>query len=85
MPLFKSVGVANQQSPATPRKFVALYHRNSKIRMRSDERDKLNFKDGIHQENELFNCQWTKTLYQYDLKHYINFHSFRELQMKLVL
>ena len=32
-----------------------------------------------------FNCEWTQTLYQYDLKDYINFHSFRELQMKLVL
>ena len=41
MPLIKSVGVANRQSPAIPRKFVALYHRNTKIRMRSDEREKL--------------------------------------------
>ena len=31
MPLIKSV----------PRKFVALYHKNTKIRLRSDERDKL--------------------------------------------
>ena len=41
MPLIKSVGAANRQSPAIPRKFVALYHRNTKIRMRSDEREKL--------------------------------------------
>ena len=39
MPLIKSVGAANLQSPVIPRKFVALYHRNTKIRMRSDERD----------------------------------------------
>ena len=39
MPLIKSLGAANLQSPVKPRKFVALYHRNSKIRMRSDERD----------------------------------------------
>ena len=37
MPLIKSVGAANRQSPPIPRKFVALYHRNTKIRMRSDE------------------------------------------------
>ena len=41
MPVIKSVGAANRQSPATPRKFVALYHRTTKIRMRSDERDQL--------------------------------------------
>ena len=35
-----SGGPANRQSPAIPRKFVALYHRNTKIRMRSDEREK---------------------------------------------
>ena len=39
MPLIKSVGAANLQSPVKPRKFVALYHRNTKIRMGSDERD----------------------------------------------
>ena len=38
LPLIKSVGAAYRQSPATPRKFVTLHHRN-KIRMRSDERD----------------------------------------------
>ena len=37
-PLIKSVGAANRQSPAKPRNFVALYHRRTKIRMRSDER-----------------------------------------------
>ena len=40
LPLIKSVGAAIRQSPATPRKFVTLYHRNNKIRMRSDEHDK---------------------------------------------
>ena len=39
MPLIKSGGAANRQSPTIPRKFVALYHRNTKIRMCSDERD----------------------------------------------
>ena len=34
MPLIKSVGAANQQSPLIPRKFVALYHRHTKMRMR---------------------------------------------------
>ena len=43
MPLIKSVGAANRQSPTIPRKFVALFHRNTKIRLRSDECDKLNF------------------------------------------
>ena len=33
MPLIKSVGAANQQSPLIPQKFVALYHRNIKVRM----------------------------------------------------
>ena len=40
MPPIKSVGAANRQSSAVPRKFVALYHSNTKIRMRSDEREK---------------------------------------------
>ena len=40
MPLIKSVGAADRQSPVIPRKFVALYHRNTKITMRSDESDK---------------------------------------------
>ena len=39
MPLIKSEGAANRQSPLILRKFVVLYHRNTKIRMRSDERD----------------------------------------------
>ena len=39
--LIKSVGAASRQSPAIARKFVALYHRKTKIRMRSDERDYL--------------------------------------------
>ena len=39
-PLIKSVGTAHRQSPAIPRKVVASYHRNTKIRMRSDEREK---------------------------------------------
>ena len=39
MPVKESVGVANRQSPPIPRKFVALYHRNTKTRVRSDERD----------------------------------------------
>ena len=37
--LIKSVGAANRQSPVIPRKFMALYHRNTKSRMRSDESD----------------------------------------------
>ena len=41
MPLIKSVEAVNRQSPAIPRKSVALYHRNTNIRMRSDEREKL--------------------------------------------
>ena len=39
MPLIKSVGFANRQSPPIPRKFVAVYHRNTKITVCSDERD----------------------------------------------
>ena len=39
MPLIKSVGAANRQSLPIPRNFLALYHRNAKIRIRSDERD----------------------------------------------
>ena len=39
MPLIKSVGAAYWQSPPIPRKFVALYHRNTKSRKRPDERD----------------------------------------------
>ena len=39
MPLIKSVRAANLQSPLITRKFVALCHRSTKIRMRSDERD----------------------------------------------
>ena len=39
MPLIKSVAAANRQSPAMLRKFVALYHRNTKIEIRSDERE----------------------------------------------
>ena len=39
MPLIKSVGAANGQLPVIPREFVALYHRNTKIRMRSNERE----------------------------------------------
>ena len=39
MLLIKSVGAANRQSPAMLREFVALYQRNTKIRMRSYERD----------------------------------------------
>ena len=33
------VRTANQQSPPIPRKFVHLYHRNTKIRMPSDKCD----------------------------------------------
>ena len=36
LPLIKSVGAAYRQSPAKPRNSVALYHRSTKIRMRSD-------------------------------------------------
>ena len=43
MPLIKSVGAANWQSPVIPREFVALYHRNTKIRMRSNERENDTF------------------------------------------
>ena len=42
MPLIKSVGAANQPLPAIPPKFVALYQRNTKIRMRSEERNENN-------------------------------------------
>ena len=45
MPPIKSVGAANQQSPPIPWKFVALYHGNTKIGMRSDERDKVNYNE----------------------------------------
>ena len=45
MPPIKSVGAANQQSLPIPRKFVALYQRNTKIGMRSDERDKVNYNE----------------------------------------
>ena len=38
VPLIKSLGAANRQSILIPRNFVALNHRNTKIRMRSDER-----------------------------------------------
>ena len=41
MPLIKSVEAANRQSPTIPRKFVALYHRTTKLRMRSVRRDKV--------------------------------------------
>ena len=40
MPPIKSVGAASRQSPLVPRELEALYHRNTKIRMRSDEREK---------------------------------------------
>ena len=40
MPPIKSVGAANRQSAVVPRELEALYHRNTKIRMRSDEREK---------------------------------------------
>ena len=36
----KISGAANRQSGTIPRKFMALNHRNTKIGMRSDERDK---------------------------------------------
>ena len=39
MPLTKSVGAADRQSPVIPRKCMALYHRNTKSRMRSDKSD----------------------------------------------
>ena len=39
IPLITTVGEANRQSPAISRKSVALYHRNTKIRMRFDEQD----------------------------------------------
>ena len=43
MPLIKSVGEVNRQSLPIPRNFLALYHRNAKIRMRSDERDEAEY------------------------------------------
>ena len=43
MPLIKSVGAANRQSLPIPRNFLALYHRNAKIRIRSDERDEAEY------------------------------------------
>ena len=43
MPLIKPVGGANGQSPVIPREFVALYNRNTKIRMRSNERENDTF------------------------------------------
>ena len=41
IPLTKSVGAANRKSQvaSNTRTFLALYHRNTKIRMRSNERD----------------------------------------------
>ena len=45
----KISGGANRQSPPIPRKFVALYHRNTKIRMRSDELEKL---------TKVIRCAW---------------------------
>ena len=41
IPLTKSVWAVNRKSQVAPntRKFVALYHRNTKIRMRCDECD----------------------------------------------
>ena len=41
MPPIKSVEATNRQSPTIPRKFVALYHRTTKLRMRSDDRNKV--------------------------------------------
>ena len=46
MPLIKSLGAANGQSPVIPREFVALNHRNTKIRMRSNERENETLKEG---------------------------------------
>ena len=43
MPLIKSVGAANRQSLPIPRNFLVLYHRNAKIRIRSDERDEAEY------------------------------------------
>ena len=41
MPLTKSVGAVNRKSQVAPntRKYVALYHRNTKIRMHCDQCD----------------------------------------------
>ena len=41
MLLIKSVGAANRQSPTIPRKFVALYHRNTKLWILPVKRDKV--------------------------------------------
>ena len=41
MSLIKSVGAANRQSPTIPRKFVALYHRNTKLWILPVKRDKV--------------------------------------------
>ena len=43
MSLIKSVGAGNRRSPAILRKFVPLYHRNTKIRMLSHECDLVIF------------------------------------------
>ena len=49
MPLIKSVGAANRQSPEIRRKVLALYHRNTKIRMRTDELDQRRRGAGVCQ------------------------------------
>ena len=41
MPLIKSVVAANRQSPTIPRKFVAWYHRNTKLWILPVKRDKV--------------------------------------------
>ena len=57
MPLLKSVGAANWQSPTIPRKFVALYHWNTKIRMRSDERNGSDFVTNSYGESWDSSCE----------------------------
>ena len=59
MTLIKSVGTANRQSPPTPRKFVALYHRNTKIRMRSDKRDQHDEYDYEINEDKIITLKYT--------------------------
>ena len=59
MTLIKSVGTANRQSPPIPRKFVALYHKNTKIRMRSDKRDEHDEYDYEINEDKIITLKYT--------------------------
>ena len=66
MPLIKSVGVANRQSLSIPRKFVALYHRTTKIRLRSDEHDYCRI--SLITAPDMFICQLENCLCECKMK-----------------